>query len=114
MANEYRIILIDEENGDLLTNQLIDEEVAERMAAIVECGFEGEGSECERVCSQVASMLEDAGIDTDNHDEMIEELEDMVLVKKSRKPEKKIEKYEKKPEKKVEKPKRRIVVRRVK
>ncbi len=97
MADEYRVIIIDEENRDLLTNQLIDEEIAERMAAIVECGSEVEdGSEgeiakgCERVCSQVASMLEDADINTDNHDEMIEELKDMVLVKlaKVKKPEK--------------------------
>lgn len=101
--SEYRVILIDEENGDLLTNELIDGELVSRIAEIIENGYEGEGSECERVCSQVSFMLEEAGVDTDNHDEMIEELEDMVLVKKSKKPEKKVE-----PEKKGIKIKRKI------
>ncbi len=115
MADEYRIIIIDEENGELLTNQVVDEEDGERLAAIVENGFEDDDcscssdySECERVCGQVVLMLEDAGIDTDNHDEMIEQLEYMKLVKKEVKPEYKsvkktkgkIEKVEKKVEEK--------------
>ncbi len=67
----YRMIIIDEENDELLKNEVFDEE------------YEDESCEgCEEVCDKVSEMLMDAGIETDDHEEMIEALDGMRLVKK--------------------------------
>jgi len=93
MSEEYRIIIIDEENGELLTNELIDEELSEQITGIVEDGEIDNYEECETVCSEVLSMLEKIGIDTDgDHDLILKELKKMMFVKKEKMPEKKPEK----------------------
>lgn len=85
---EYRIIIVkDEESGELLKNELIDEELADQIAGIVEDGEVDNYEECEQVCSQVAKMLDDAGISTEDHDEMLDALGDLKLVRKEVKPE---------------------------
>ena len=67
----YRQIIIDEDNGELLKNETFDEE------------YEDESCEgCEEICGRVSEMLEEAGIETEDHDEMLEALEGMKLVKK--------------------------------
>lgn len=76
------IIIINEETGELLKNELIGEELADQISGIVEEGFIETYEQCETVCSNVSKMLDDAGISTEDHDEMIEELEKLKLVKK--------------------------------
>lgn len=84
---ECRIIIINEESGELLKNELIEEELADQISGIVEDGFIETYEQCETICSNVTKMLDDAGIDTDNHDEMIDALGDLKLVRKEVKPE---------------------------
>ena len=79
---ECRIIIINEETGDLLKNELIEEDLADQISGIVEDGFVDNYEECETICSTVTSMLDNIGIATEDHDEMISELEDLKLVKK--------------------------------
>ena len=67
----YRQIIIDEENQELLKNELFDEEYEDESC-----------EECEEVCSRVSDMLEDVGIITNDHECMLEALENMKLVKK--------------------------------
>lgn len=84
---ECRIIIISEETGDLLKNELIEEDLADQISGIVEDGFVDNYEECEEVCSTVAKMLDEIGISTEDHDEMIKELEDLKFVKKEVNPE---------------------------
>ena len=79
---ECRIIIINEETGDLLKNELIEEDLADQISGIVEDGFVENYEECELICSRVFKMLDNIGIVTEDHEEMIKELEDLKLVKK--------------------------------
>lgn len=79
---ECRILIIDEENGELLKNELIDEELADQIAGIVEDGEVDNYEGCEQVCSEVVSMLNEAGISTENHEEMIDALGELKLIRK--------------------------------
>ena len=80
--NTVRVLIINEETQELIENKLINEELADQISGIVEDGFIETYEECEIVCSTVAEMLDDAGIDTDGHDDMLKVLKDLKLVKK--------------------------------
>lgn len=83
MANECRVVVIDEENEDLLISKSVDEELADQIVGIVEDGEIDNYEECEQVCSQVVRMLEDIGINCDgDHDKIMKELKSTVLIKK--------------------------------
>ena len=79
---ECRIIIINEESNELLKNELIEDDLADQIAGIVEDGFIENYEECEQVCSQVTKMLDEVGISTEDHDEMIDALGDLKLVRK--------------------------------
>ncbi len=91
---ECRIIIIHEESGELLKNDLIDEELADQISGILEDGYIENYEGCETICSNVSKMLEDAGIKAEGHEEMIDALEDLKLIRKEVNP-KYIEKLEK-------------------
>jgi len=102
--NTVRVLIINEETQELIENKLINEELADQISGIVEDGFIETYEECEIVCSTVAEMLDDAGIDTDGHDDMLKELEDLKLVKKDVNPESNKKKIKKiKPKKLIKK-----------
>ena len=82
-----RIIIIKEESDELLFKKLIDKELADQIVGIVKEGFIETYEECETICSNVSKMLDDIGISTEDHDEMIDALEDLKLVRKEVKPE---------------------------
>lgn len=85
---ECRILIINEESGELLKNELIEEELADQIAGIVEDGFVDNYEQCETICSNVSKMLEDAGIKADvDHEEMLDALGDLKLIRKEVKPE---------------------------
>ncbi len=105
---ECRIIIINEESGELLKNELIEEELADQITGIVEDGFVDTYEQCETICSNVSKMLEEAGIEADEHEEMIDALEDLKLVKKKLFEMPKIEEKTRKTKEKVIKPRKII------
>jgi len=108
-VEEVRVLIINEETQELLKNELIEEELADQIAVIIEDGFVENYEDCEVVCSAVAKMLDFIGIETENHDDMIKELEDLKLVKKDVNPE-----SNKNKEKKIKKIKPKKLIRKKK
>ncbi len=106
---ECRIIIINEESGELLKNELIEEELADQIYGVVEDGFIENYEGCETICSNISKMLEDAGIKADgDHEEMLDALEDLKLVKKKLFEMPKIEEKTRKTKEKVIKPRKII------
>jgi len=82
---ECRVLVINEETEEVMKNERIDEEFAQSIVDMIDCGDDNESCECggcEEVCNWVGGMLEEAGIDECDHEEMLEALEGMRLVKK--------------------------------
>lgn len=105
MMKECRVIIINEESGELLENELIEEELADQIVGIVEDAEVDNYEECEVICSVVTKMLEEAGIEAEDHDEMIKELGGLKLVKKDVNPECIVKKI-KKTKGKIKRPKK--------
>ena len=82
-----KVLIIDEENGVECVD--VSEEISSEISEIINTGEECscESSGCEEVCEAVDCMLQDIGINTDNHDEMIDVLGDLKLVRKEVNPE---------------------------
>ena len=83
--SEFRVIIIDEENEELIKNEMIDEELVEALSEMIDgediesCECEG----CEEVCNRISEMLfQETGIEMDDHDSMLQALEGLRLVKK--------------------------------
>lgn len=82
MVSECRIVVINEETEELIINELINEELADDIVEMVEEGEVETFEECANVCDKVSEMLSEAGIETEDHDEMIAGLDGLKLVKK--------------------------------
>jgi len=105
-VEEVRVLIINEGTQELIENKLINEELADQISGIVEDGFIETYEECEIICSMVTELLDEIGISTEDHDEMIKELKDLKLVKKDVNPESNKKKIKKiKPKKLIRKKK---------
>ena len=110
-----KVLVIDEDNNVIAED--VSEEVAAEIVSRIEneddCGCESSG--CEEICEYMTKMLAEIGIETEDHDEMIKELEDLKLVKKDVNTESnKTKKLIKTKEKKIKKIKPKKIVRKKK
>lgn len=82
----FRVIVMDESDEDetvlMLNGEVDEEEIVDSIVELVEEGEIETFEECSTVCNRISEMLEEAGIKAEDHDDMIEALENLKLIKK--------------------------------